>query len=144
MTVLSKSRYISRILQKYLQLPETPDRVSKSDWQLAERFYERQIPPEDVEAALLLGSARRIARDSTAPRLSSIKSLRYFVPIITEVTEQGLPQGYLAYLENIVKSSSWWERNPGFFTNGLNFMNNGRSDSQLAVFGRNSHSSVIK
>ncbi|HKZ40511.1 MAG TPA: hypothetical protein VJ044_06080, partial [Candidatus Hodarchaeales archaeon] len=93
-------------LQKYLQLPETPDRVSKSDWQLAERFYERQIPPEDVEAALLLGSARRIARDSTAPRLSSIKSLRYFVPIITEVTEQGLPQGYLAYLENIVKSSS--------------------------------------
>ncbi|MCI0416580.1 hypothetical protein L0222_27745 [bacterium] len=120
MTVLSKSQYISRILQKYLRLPETPDKVSRSDWQLAERFYEQQIPPEDVEAALILGSARRLARDSSAPRLSSIKSLKYFVPVIMEVMEQPLPNGYTAYLENIVRSSSGHRRNHDFFRNGRN------------------------
>jgi hypothetical protein len=51
-----------------------------------------------VESALLLASLRRMVRPSDLPPLPKIRSLAYFQPVITELQQQPLPEGYLDYL----------------------------------------------
>jgi hypothetical protein len=82
----------------YLQMPETPMRASQSDQMLARRLDKDGVPPEAVEAALLLGSLRRLIRPKDAPPLSPIRSLAYFLPVTEELTEAPAPGNYLDYL----------------------------------------------
>ena len=55
--------YVNRLLELYLGLPDTPSRTSRYDRQLVYKLYQQNVSLEIVEAALLLGSARRIFRD---------------------------------------------------------------------------------
>jgi hypothetical protein len=43
------------------------------------------VPLETVETALLLGALRRMIRPPDAPRLTPIRSLAYFRPLIEEI-----------------------------------------------------------
>ena len=61
-------------------------------------FHEDGVPLETVETALLLGSLRRLIRPADAPRLSPIRSLAYFRPVIEELCEHPAPENYLEYL----------------------------------------------
>jgi hypothetical protein len=70
--------------------------MAPSNWRHP-RSYDRQPLPL-VEAALLLGSLRRLIRPSDLPPLPRIRSLAYFQPVIAELQQQQLPQGYLDYL----------------------------------------------
>jgi hypothetical protein len=90
--------YIQKILDLYLNLPETPAHSSQDDIRSAHDLCRRKTPLEIVEAALLLGSVRRLYRDPALPRLRPIRSLRYFLPVIEEVTLSPLTGGYLLYL----------------------------------------------
>ena len=90
--------YVEKILGLYLSLPETPVRERQDDIRLAQDLCRRKVPVEIVEAALLLGSIRRLYRDRSLPRLAPIRSLRYFLPVIEEVTASPLPGDYLSYL----------------------------------------------
>jgi hypothetical protein len=92
--------YVEKILGLYLSLPETPARSSQDDLRLAHDLYRRKTPAEIVEAALLLGSVRRLYRDPSLPRLAPIRSLRYFLPVIEEVTASPLSSDYLFYLRH--------------------------------------------
>lgn len=92
------SSYLTSVMTLYLQLPETPIRVSLSDQSLARRLDKDGVPLETVEAALLLGSLRRLIRPQDAPTLTPIRSLAYFLPIIEELTEAPAPANYLDYL----------------------------------------------
>lgn len=56
------------------------------------------MPLETVETALLLGSLRRLIRPTDAPRLSAIRLLAYFRPVIEEVCEHPAPENYRDYL----------------------------------------------
>jgi hypothetical protein len=51
---------VERVLELYRKAPETPARFSRLDRHLAEEFYERQVKIEEVEAAILLATARRL------------------------------------------------------------------------------------
>lgn len=51
-----------------------------------------------VETALFLGSLRRLMRPADAPRLSPIRSLAYFRPVIEELRAHPAPESYLSYL----------------------------------------------
>jgi hypothetical protein len=95
---ISKSDYVLQVLHLYLTLAETPNRHSRLDRQLAEDFYDQQIELEQVEAALILASARRSFRSSDAPKLGPIRSLHYFVPVIEEVRKLPISPDYVAYL----------------------------------------------
>ena len=64
----------------------------------ARRFYHDGIPLPVVESALLLASLCRIARPADADSLPPIRSLAYFRPVIDELLNQPLPEGYLDYL----------------------------------------------
>jgi hypothetical protein len=79
-------------------MPDTPLRASASDQWLARRLYDEGVPLHTVETALLLGSLRRLIRPADAPKLSPIRSLAYFRPVIDELRAHPAPEGYLDYL----------------------------------------------
>jgi hypothetical protein len=90
--------YIAAVLTLYVDLPDTPLRASASDQWLARRFHDDGVPLHAVETAMLLGSLRRLIRPAQAPRLSPIRSLAYFQPVIDELRAHPVPEGYLDYL----------------------------------------------
>lgn len=90
--------FVERILKLYQDLPETPSRASRTDRRLAEELYEKGIQEEEVEASLLLATARRLLRSADAPKLGPIRSLHYFLPVIEEVRTSPLSASYLEYL----------------------------------------------
>ncbi len=94
----TKKQFVSAILQLYLALPETASRLSKLDYRLAEDLYDKGISQQNIETAMLLTTARRLARSPQAPQLAPIRSLHYFMPALHEVTGKQMPAGYLEYL----------------------------------------------
>jgi hypothetical protein len=91
--------YVAAVVTLYLEMPDTPMRVSVSDQWLALNFHQDGVPLETVETALLLGSLRRLIRPDDAPRLSPIRSLAYFRPVIEELCEHPAPNNYREYLQ---------------------------------------------
>ena len=97
--------YIRTVLDFYAPIPCSPFPARRSDRALAGSFYDRGIPIDIIEAALLLGLARRICRDSALP-LPPVRSLHYFKPIVEEVAAKPLPSGYIPYLRLKIRSAA--------------------------------------
>ena len=98
MTPAAGPAYVAAVLMLYVDLPATPLRPTAQDQALARRLHEQGLPLSLVEAALLLGSLRRLIRSDDLPPLPRIRSLAYFQPVISELQQQPLPDGYLDYL----------------------------------------------
>lgn len=94
----SKPEYVEQVLKLYLGLSETPARYSRLDRRLAEDLYEKGIELEEVGAAMILATARRLLRSKDAPRLGQIRSLHYFLPVIEEVRSVPISSDYIEYL----------------------------------------------
>ena len=101
--VLDRDDYVASVLRLYLEMPETPLRVGPSDRQRAAELYDRQVPMLTVESALLLASLRRLGRPQDYPRLTPIRSLAYFMPVVEELLESPLPDGYIDYVSDKVR-----------------------------------------
>jgi len=97
-TPVSDSAYVASVLVLYTDLPDTPLRPSPLDQSLAARLCQQHVPLALVESALLLASLRRLIRPADLPPLPPIRSLAYFQPVIAELQQQPLPEGYLDYL----------------------------------------------
>ena len=106
MTSITGPAYVAAVLMFYVDLPETPMRVSLADEALARKLHEQGVPLSVVEAALLLASLRRLIRPGDRPPLSPIRSLAYFQSVITELMQQPLPDGYLDYLRLKVRCAT--------------------------------------
>jgi len=90
--------YVAAVLTLYLDLPDTPWRASVPDQRQARIWFDRGVPFEAVETALLLACLRRTGRPIDVPPLPRIRSLAYFQPVIEELLEDPAPSGYLQYL----------------------------------------------
>ena len=90
--------YIGTVLDLYARMPCSAFPARHSDRALAGSFYERRIPIDIIEAALLLGLARRLCRDDGALPLPAVRSLHYFKSIVEEVLAKPLPSDYIRYL----------------------------------------------
>jgi hypothetical protein len=90
--------YTATVLNLYVDLPDTPLRASIQDQRLAQRLFETHVPLALIEAALLLASLRRLCRPSDVSSLPRVRSLAYFQPVIEELQEHPVPDGYLGYL----------------------------------------------
>lgn len=90
--------YVAAVVALYSDLPDTPLRPSLTDQALARKLHQDAVPLPVVESALLLATLRRLARPSDLPPLPKVRSLAYFLPVIAEVQQLPLPDGYLAYL----------------------------------------------
>ena len=95
-----EKEFVERVLNFYVRLPHTPARTSRSDRQLAARWYAQGLTWETLEGALLLATARRCLRDAALPPLSPIRSLHYFVPLLEEVLATPLAPEYGQYLRS--------------------------------------------
>jgi hypothetical protein len=92
------SPYVRSVLQLYTELPHTPRRPSQDDRFVAQNLQRRRIPLRRVQAALLLGSARRCFRADSEEQLLPIRSIRYFLPVVDELAFSQVDQGYIDYL----------------------------------------------
>jgi hypothetical protein len=90
--------YVAAVLTQYTDLPDTPLRPSLTDQALARKLHQDAVPLSLVESALLLATLRRLVRADDLPPLPKVRSLAYFLPVIAELQQQPLPDGYLAYL----------------------------------------------
>jgi hypothetical protein len=90
--------YVAAVLTLYVDLPDTPLRASVTDQRQARLWFDRGVPLEVVETALLLACLRRTVRPADAPPLPRVRSLAYFKPVIEELKEHPAPAGYLQYL----------------------------------------------
>ena len=92
------SLYVRSVLMLYQQLPHTPSRPRPDDRFVVSRLERQKYPLLRVQAALLLGTARRIFSSDDAAPLMPIRSFRFFLPIIDELKYAHLDQRYLNYL----------------------------------------------
>ena len=99
----SLTPYVSKVLTLYLELPETPLRTNLYDQKRAAELQLRGVPLDLIEAALMLGSLRRLLRSPGALPLSPIRSLAYFQPIIDELLSCPLSDSYVGYLRSKMK-----------------------------------------
>ena len=90
--------YVAAVLTLYIDLPDTPLRASVPDQRQARLWFDRGVPLEVVETALLLACLRRTVRPADLPPLPRIRSLAYFQPVMEELREHPAPGGYLHYL----------------------------------------------
>ena len=86
------------MLTLYVDLPDTPLHASVPDQRQARTWFDRGVPLEVVETALLLACLRRTVRPDGVPPLPRIRSLAYFQPVIEELRAHPAPGGYLQYL----------------------------------------------
>ncbi len=98
------ARYVAEVLTVYVDLPDTPLRASVPDQRQARMWFDRGVPLEVVETALLLAFLRRTARPAEVPPLPRIRSLAYFQPVVEELLENPVPGGYLQYLRLKLRS----------------------------------------
>ena len=96
--------YVAAVLTLYVDLSDTPLRASVPDQRQARIWFDRGIPLEAVETALLLACLRRTVRPTDLPPLPRIRSLAYFQPVVEELLEHPVPAGYLEYLRLKLRS----------------------------------------
>ena len=95
--------YQMAVIALYLDLPETPLRVSASDQIQARYWFQPGVPFAIVQTALWLGSLRRLLRPADAPPLSTIRSLAYFQPVVQELLQAPVPDSYRAHLQRKIQ-----------------------------------------
>jgi hypothetical protein len=95
----SKSnKYIETIRRWYLDAQCTASRFSAQDRAKALEFQNRGIPLEVIEAALLLGAARKYVSWLNGGARTPIGSLEYFEALVAEIQEQPMSETYRGYL----------------------------------------------
>ena len=82
-----------------LYLLFTSNRLSRYDQRLVDELFSRQVAIDVIRSALILGSARRLARDPKAPPLPPVRSFYYFRHLIDEILNKPLPRGYIEFIE---------------------------------------------
>ena len=91
--------YVSAVLTLYVDLPDSPLRPSVPDQRQARIWFNRGVPLELVETALLLACLRRKARPTDVPPLPRIRSLAYSQPVVIPV-----PTSATVLLEMVVNN----------------------------------------
>lgn len=98
MTALDEHAYVAQVLTLYRTIPSSSVRVRPADRALARSLFLRGVAIDLVAAAILLATARRIHRPTSATPLPPVRSLHYYLPVIEELLLAPLSPGYLHYL----------------------------------------------
>lgn len=102
---MTRTQYRRQALRLYRLLPDTPSRCHRGDCTIVDRLYQDDVPLSLLETALLVGTARRVLRDPGLPKLGTIRSIAYFLPILQQLHESPPPDGYLDYLRHTLQSA---------------------------------------
>jgi hypothetical protein len=88
---------VLKVLEAYRNTHGTCGNLRRPDRILAVQFYQRGIPLNTLENALVLAAVRRLIRPADAPPLAAVRSLAYFMPVIEEVLESVVGEEYFQY-----------------------------------------------
>jgi hypothetical protein len=99
----SQEEYVCKVLDAYRQTPGTTGKIHRPDRLLAIQLYQRGVLLTAVENALVLATARRLLRPTTAPPLPRVRSLAYFLPVIEEVLGLEISQAYFQHLRHRIQ-----------------------------------------
>ncbi len=98
---ISRADYASRVIELYLDAPDTTAIPRVTDWPIAGGMYDAGIALEIVELAFQLAFLRRylanLQRDGHSPQ---IRSLAYFRTVIDNLTQDDRDPGYMAYISS--------------------------------------------
>jgi len=101
---LNRKEYLRQALSLYLQAPDTPHRIRRSDQGIASTFYQQKISLADLRYAIALVSLQRARRLSDLPALEPIGSLAYFRPILERLHRQPADPAYALYVQASYRS----------------------------------------
>lgn len=90
-----------------------PLRASTQDQRHAHSWFDRGVSLPIVETALLLASLRRMTRPPDVPPLPRIRSLAYFEPVVDELLDNPVADGYLQYLRHKLRTLAHKASNRG-------------------------------
>jgi len=96
---LDRELYVRCALACYRTTPTTAGTSDPQDRIVAAEIFEEGVSLELLQAALILAAARRSLREVAEPPLAPIRSLRYFLPLIKEITTTPIEPDYIRYLE---------------------------------------------
>jgi hypothetical protein len=94
----TSNEYVETIRRWYLDVECTASRFGAQDRTKAVEFQSRGIPLEVIEAALLLGAARKYVSWLNGTARAPIGSLEYFEPLVAEIQDQPMTETYRGYL----------------------------------------------
>ncbi len=95
--------YIRQVLGAYRTTPGTCGHLRRPNRLLAIQLYERGIPLDKIENALVLAAVRRLIRPAAAPPLATVRSPAYFLPVVEEVLEMEVGEEYFDYARQKLK-----------------------------------------
>lgn len=98
--VSCEENYVGATLETYLSLPQTPDSVQCEDRSFASDLYRQGYELYNVEAALLVGSVRRIF--SKPHSYQSRMTLKEFASYIEELRDERIELEYVRYLRHLL------------------------------------------
>ena len=87
-----------KILGVYVRAPDTPDRPSDADRELAKASLQRGTDAENLVHAIKVASIRRQLRDPPWPPLPPVRSLAYYLRVLEDLDQQALEPGYVDYV----------------------------------------------
>jgi len=97
---MDQREYVRRLLVVYRATPGTCGVVRRPDRLLASQLHERGVPLTVVENALALAALRRLVRPNGAMPLPVVRSLAYFLPVISEVLAADVSPDYYQHARN--------------------------------------------
>jgi hypothetical protein len=98
-----REEYVPLVVEAYRTTPGTCGHLRRPDRLLAIQLYDRGIPLDTVENALVLAAVRRLIRPANAPPLAIVRSLAYFLPAVDEVLETEIGEEYFQYARQKLK-----------------------------------------
>jgi hypothetical protein len=91
--------FVSEIRKALAQRACVRSFFSTADEVLARQWFSRNIPVALVKQAILMGCARKYVSWRNNQAHAPIAGLRYFDPILDEITQQKINQDYWGYIE---------------------------------------------
>lgn len=96
---VSRAEYVNRVIELYVDAPDTADVPRQADWSIAAAMYDAGISIDVVELAFQVAFLRRylanLERDGYSPL---IRSLAYFRAVIHSLSPAEHDPAYMAYI----------------------------------------------
>ena len=101
--------YVESIRECYERLGCISGKLNVAGIEIAKQFYQRSIPLDVIYGAMFLGACRKYESWLNGGPSEPIRSMAYFEPLVAEVQEKPLPDGYSGYLRGKLRrfAESW-------------------------------------
>ena len=106
---MTRDEYLQKVIDLYLEAPDTPQRARRADWAIASTFHQRGVDLGQLAHVIRLASLRRHRRAADLDDLEPICSLAYFRPLLERLQRQPHDPGYVEYIrwsfQNMAKTA---------------------------------------